>query len=330
MRRIETARDWEEVAREVALLGAGKVLVLGASDVGKSSLCRFLCEALRARGHEVTWVDADIGQKRIGPSAAVTSADLGPGGPGATLDPIPTGFHFVGSTSPMGHFLPLVLGAARLVRQASGPFVVIDTTGLIHGPGRALKQAKLDAIGPDLIVAVEREQELSAILAGSLIPCLRVGAPAAARPKSDRERARARQVSFGRYFGGAERLTFSLEEVVLQNTLLFSGAPVALPGAVHAERTAEGLIAVADEQETAGIQAARNVRPGFERGLLCGLADAAGNGRGLGIVAAIDFPRRRIDILSPVSRELVAAVQVGRLHLTRDGRELGHASRAIP
>ena len=51
--------------------------------------------------------------------------------------------YFVGSTSPKGHMLPMVIGAMKLVEQAraaGADLIVVDTTGFIHGTqGQVLK-----------------------------------------------------------------------------------------------------------------------------------------------------------------------------------------------
>jgi polynucleotide 5'-hydroxyl-kinase GRC3/NOL9 len=73
----------------------------------------------------------------------------------------PAAHYFVGSTGPIGRFLSVVIGTADLVREATGAFVVIDTTGLIHESGRILKCHKIDAVRPDVIVAIEKHSELA-------------------------------------------------------------------------------------------------------------------------------------------------------------------------
>ena len=72
MAKLEIPEDWEAAAETILDAEWRKVFLLGAADVGKSRFCRFLSERLLAAGHGVALVDADIGQKDIGPPAAVT------------------------------------------------------------------------------------------------------------------------------------------------------------------------------------------------------------------------------------------------------------------
>jgi hypothetical protein len=57
-----------------------------------------------------------------------------------------------------------VLGTAQLVNVADTPFVIVDTTGYIEGTGRVLKSYKIEAVRPDLIVAIEKRGELETVL----------------------------------------------------------------------------------------------------------------------------------------------------------------------
>ena len=66
------------------------------------------------------------------------------------------------------------------------------------------------------------------------------------------------------------------------------------------------------------------IASGFERNLLCGIADATGRCLGLGIIEGIDLARRTIALTTPVERPRVRIVQFGDTYVTSDGSELGH------
>ena len=133
-RKLHVSSEWEAAAAEIFERRLRMILVIGGSAVGKSSFCRYLADVLLARQVEVAFVDADIGQSNLGPPATVT---LGyPTSPVDFSAMSPVGYYFVGSTGPMGRFLPLVIGTASLAREARGAFVIIDTTGLVHESGR--------------------------------------------------------------------------------------------------------------------------------------------------------------------------------------------------
>jgi polynucleotide 5'-hydroxyl-kinase GRC3/NOL9 len=103
-------------------------------------------------------VDGDIGQASIEPPTTVGLAIFRPNDP-LPPDPSPLTVYFVGSTSPPGHFLPLILGTQSLVQAAIAQgveIVLVDTTGLILGaPAASLKWHKLQALRPQHVLALQ-------------------------------------------------------------------------------------------------------------------------------------------------------------------------------
>lgn len=147
----------------------GMVVALGGLDSGKTSFCR-MCAAVAVRlGKTVAYIDADVGQTTVGPPATIglkylaTDEDLEPERL-ARADAL----YFVGSLSPQGHLLPMVVGAMKLADQAraSGAhLIVVDTTGFIGGTvGLVLKLHKVEALRPDWVVGFQRGEELEPIL----------------------------------------------------------------------------------------------------------------------------------------------------------------------
>ena len=137
------------------------VLLIGGMDTGKSTLSRELLGAALAAGRPAALLDADVGQKTVGPPATISlkivrsSEDLEP-----ELLATPDALYFVGSTSAQGHLLPVVGGVAALHEQAKqlgADFVVVDSSGLVSGiSGQTLKYHKVEALRPDLVVGLQR------------------------------------------------------------------------------------------------------------------------------------------------------------------------------
>jgi polynucleotide 5'-hydroxyl-kinase GRC3/NOL9 len=220
-----------------------------------------------------------------------------------------------------------VIGTAGLAREARAAFVIIDTTGLVHESGRVLKNYKIEAVRPDAIVLVERRSELAAIrMANRHIPTLRIEPSRKAHGKDDYEKIEVRRRSFARHFSGAALLEFALESLVFQRTLLFAGKPIEIEGAIHAERSAEGTLVVG--APAAPPPDSKLLPAGFERNLLCGIADATGRCLGLAIIERIDFAGRMIVVTTPVERDKVRIIQFGDVYVTPDGGELGQVKWA--
>jgi polynucleotide 5'-kinase involved in rRNA processing len=154
---------------ERAVQSANTIALIGALDTGKSTLARRLLAQALAAGRTGALVDADVGQKTVGPPTTVTlkmvrePADLEPG-----RIEIPDQMHFAESTSPQGHLLPIVAGASRVVakaRELGADFVVVDSSGLVSGvQGQLLKYHKFEVIQPDMVVGLKRGEELAPLL----------------------------------------------------------------------------------------------------------------------------------------------------------------------
>ncbi len=314
---IDIPLGWKAAAGEILLRNSRKVFILGGTDSGKSTFCSFLYDFLINMGKSAAIIDADVGQKDIGPPACITSGIPGEDPGGAEM----TGCYFVGNVTPVRHFLPMVVGVSELTESARADFKIINTTGLVHGIGRPLKEAKIEAVKPDVIIAIQRSNELEVLLRSLRnLSILRIAASGKAALKSPNERRAAREKAFSSYFKDAPEHRFSLDKLIFQRSLIFNGEPVRNPQFIYCEKSAEGILAV-----TAGklpyAPRFRTIPPGFEENLLCGVADIQNACLGLARVRRIDFRRRTITLLTPVEPMKIAIVQFGDIYVDNDGKE---------
>jgi polynucleotide 5'-hydroxyl-kinase GRC3/NOL9 len=187
------------------------VLLVGGLDTGKSTLSRSLLSAAIAAGRTVAFLDADVGQKTVGPPATISLKRLGSA---EDLEPerLAEGdaLSFVGAISPEGHLLSVLAGVASLYRMAvegGADFVVVDTSGLVSGiQGQILKYHKVELLRPDLVVGLQRGEELLPLLgviqrffATEVVP---LGVHPGVVPTTVDQRAENRERSMGRYFSG--------------------------------------------------------------------------------------------------------------------------------
>lgn len=199
---------YDEVV-ERALASRGVILLVGGLDSGKSTLASRMARASIEAGLQVGFLDADVGQSTVGPPATVglrmchSVQDLVPASL-ARADRLA----FVGATSPQGHLLPLVVGTRLLLdeaREQGADTVVTDTTGLVSGVyGQLLKFHKIAVLRPDLVVGLERGEELQPLLGvvrrffAAEVLTLRVHADVV--PASVEQRATNREDSMRGYF----------------------------------------------------------------------------------------------------------------------------------
>lgn len=148
---------------------AHTVLFIGGLDAGKSTLARATAAYALRLGRTVAYLDADVAQKTVGPPATVGLKHV--------REPDDLTFErlayadalgFVGSTSPQDHLLPMVGALSRLRDRANeegSDLVVVDTSGMVSGIwGQLVKYYKVDLLEPDLVVGLQRGEELDPIL----------------------------------------------------------------------------------------------------------------------------------------------------------------------
>jgi polynucleotide 5'-hydroxyl-kinase GRC3/NOL9 len=199
---------YRTVIDRIATTGRVAVLV-GGLDSGKSTLGKAIALTALEAGRAVAYLDADLGQKVVGPPTAVTlrmlrdPADAAP----EKLSEFDS-MYFVGATSPQGQLLPLVVGAARLLAKATAQgadLVVVDTSGVVSGVyGQILKYHKIELLQPDVVIGLQRGEELNPILGivQRFFSCEVVALPVLPeiRSTSVDERARNRETGLRRYF----------------------------------------------------------------------------------------------------------------------------------
>jgi len=154
----------EEVVRSVAAR-EGVVALLGGLDSGKTTLGRLIGRVAITQGRTVAFIDSDVSQSTVGPPSTI----------GMKLCREPVDFqwdrmfeadvlYFVGSVTQQGHLLSLVSGTVNLLRQAQeagADLIILDTSGLVSGMyGQMLKYHKLELTRPDIVIGLERGEEL--------------------------------------------------------------------------------------------------------------------------------------------------------------------------
>ena len=194
--------DWKRLAERIVMPNQ-RVLVLGPSDAGKSTFCRYLIDYACAASLKVAFVDADVGQSQIGPPTTIgmkffepVPDDAAPylpfgGYENVTTNQVNSGtesthientkkkptdelyhkadaLYFVGALSPQRNLLPILTGTRLMVDaglNAGAEFTVIDTTGYVQdGAAVALKQQKIDLIRPHHLVCIGRSKDLERIV----------------------------------------------------------------------------------------------------------------------------------------------------------------------
>ena len=194
-----------------------RLMVVGASDSGKSTLTTYLLNLAVDKGVKVGVVDADIGQSDLAPPGCVGGAvisrqvvDL--------RDLRGNVLEFVGSTSPMG-IEEVVIGAVRevaeRVSEQQPDLLLINTDGYVDGEGVNYKVRLCEALSPDLILYISTKPR--SILKEKLIERFGVDKVvilegAEGVEKSSSERAERRMSQFYRYLRNGKVIRRRLNE----------------------------------------------------------------------------------------------------------------------
>lgn len=200
------------------------VLLIGASDSGKSTFARYCCRRLLNRHDNVAFIDLDVGQNTFGlPTTAALGVtrggDLGVFPPAGLRRRV-----FVGSISPVGYEARLLVALDQLSGAAledGAKATVIDTSGFVDvAYGAAdLKWAEVDLLRPCTVIALQREDELVPIveplahLPGVSLIVLPVSEHVTSR---SREARRAyRTACYRRYFADAGRIPYAFGNLAI-------------------------------------------------------------------------------------------------------------------
>lgn len=265
-------------------------MVLGPTDVGKTTFAWWLARELAQRG-PVAVVDADVGQARIGPAACVGWQTLG----ATELE-----LYFVGATSPERRpmsALKATLQASRAAYQAGHAWVVVDTTGYLAGETAiALKSLKIKHLRPVHVVAIGDHPSFGPLLDPWLsdpqVTVHRLPRPPGVREKPASFRARWRRELFAEWLAGSNLRWLGSEQ------RKFLHMP---PWETHGQ-TDRGATQL--------------------RGLLLGFGDAQGRCLGLGLLHSVDWHGRRVLALCGPEAEACQVVDFGCIRLRPDGSPL--------
>jgi polynucleotide 5'-kinase involved in rRNA processing len=222
--------------------------------------------------------------------------------------------------------------------------LVVNTSGLVWGvAAHRLKQAKMELLRPHLVLALEREGELSSVLRtlDQGANTLRLPVSTQALRRGQEERRLYRESRFRRYFEKGRPLDFSLAEIVWQGAPLGWGEPLPpeelsrwsarLGQTVRYGVAGDSRVALlvdnpascpplADFQDRVHLIS----RSSLEHRLL-GLWGGSRRTLALGVLLPSSWTEGRVQVFTPLPASMIPEVKrlsLGRLRLSLSGREL--------
>lgn len=264
-------------------------MLVGASDTGKTTLVENLVTLLTQAFKEVAVVDGDIGQSHLGPPTTIGWGLVENKFQSWKKIPL-RDFYFTGATSPLGSLLPTAVGTKLIseIAKNHAEKVVMDTTGMVRGgAGKILKISKIDLVRPQLILALQRQDELEHILIsfrGMHLPRIhKISVPFGIIQKTYSDRSAYRERRFRDYFRNAKKILLSLDEIGMSNT---------------------------ESQACSPNQ-------------LISLRDREGRDLALGIVEEIDLEEGKMSVYTPLEdTEEIGGMVLGSLRISPEGRQI--------
>lgn len=203
--KIVPEESWLEIIEEV--LKFKKILLIGATDCGKSTFAKYVLIYSLKKGLSLTFIDSDIGQSSIALPGTIGLKKI------EKIEDINSFadiLFFVGFTSPsisINKFLHAFSQAVQKANSFNIP-VLIDTTGFVTEGGIALKIKKCEIFKPELVIAFQRQKEIEPILKEIKTQHIILKPSENVIVRDKIQRAHYREQRFQEYFKNAECYLF--------------------------------------------------------------------------------------------------------------------------
>jgi polynucleotide 5'-hydroxyl-kinase GRC3/NOL9 len=282
-------RSWEVAAEALIEMEKGRVVLIGTTDVGKSTLATYLINRLLTQRSNVQVIDGDIGQADIGPPTTIAYSIAT--SPTASLVGLkPQAIIFIGHTSPSQVETKIVEGLRRLSNPLKDSLTIINTDGwILDRDAISYKIRMINATNPELVIGLATGTELQPILSGSHANALKIETAKEVLERSRGDRREIRNAGYRRFLEGSGTRTIPLASVNLS-------IPFGLPR-IHRQEARELHDLIVGLLNNEGLM--------VEMGVFMGFTDDS----------AKVYCR---------SAEDVRTIELGYIRLSRDGTELGY------
>ncbi len=343
--------SWVKAYEDVSNLQVkpATVMVLGNVDSGKTSFCTYLINRLLDKKKKIAVLDGDLGQSDVGPPCTVSYAFV--------TKPITDLFGlqaknaiFIGATSPNGTADRVVDGLIQLRNEitANSPdFIVANSDGWTDGEEAVKYKVRLvEKINPDVLLCLQQKDELTPILSSlEKFRKIAVESPSVISQRTGEKRKNLRELGYKKYLRNAKVQSFPLSWLRIEDNELFGLSKTyqnpAIAGKIYnllgmkplhfVEQTdrisviigkrrwinADNLKKVEEEMKKKVVV----IRKGEEEGLLIALHNGEGRFLGIGVIQEIEYLRKNLKILTPVSQDVAMAV-IGKVKLDKNMKEI--------
>jgi len=324
------------------------VVVMGEVDSGKTSFCTYLANKALREKRRVAIIDADLGQSDIGPPSTIGFSWLA----SPIIDPFllkAENAYFIGTTTPSGALNNVIDRLAKMKDESlkkAVDFLVINTDGWVVGEEAVQYKLRLvKCIAPNLVVGIQQQNELTPVFTALKgIKVISIDSPSAIKKRVREKRKILRELGYKKYLKGAKVQFFPSSWVKVEDIPFGTGVTLderslekigTMLGVnpLYSEETPNLIVIVTgkdhriDEEQISNLEEelgkkVRMIREGEEQGLLVGLQDEEEKFLGIGILNRIDYPRRLLQVYTPVTAN-ISSIHLGQVKLDKQGKEIG-------
>jgi polynucleotide 5'-hydroxyl-kinase GRC3/NOL9 len=157
--RIGTA-IWSNIITNILNTNRKRIIIIGSSDTGKSTLTLYLANKLISEGYKPLIIDSDIGQGELAPPACIGAKILTK----QTIDLAksnPNRINFIGNIQPIGYELRIINCIKKIYNRLNrhDSITIINTDGYIGNNKRNYKINLIEKVKPDCIICMGEEEE---------------------------------------------------------------------------------------------------------------------------------------------------------------------------
>jgi polynucleotide 5'-hydroxyl-kinase GRC3/NOL9 len=275
-------KSWLEVVNRIQKFDNKKILVIGSTDTGKSTLCMFLVNSILKLKQNVALIDADIGQSDLGPPGTLGLSVINK--PYIESDNLKVNsMIFIGRKSPSLVTDKVINGILKLVNCIQkGISIVINTDGwILDAEAIAYKLRMIKQLDPDMTIILNEGNELCNIFENKLA-FMKIQVPKFVKTRGREDRKKIRENHYKKYLSNAVHKKFLLNGLMIEDLL--------------AKR--------------------------IEGGEIVGFLDPNGFLIGIGILEYINRRKKILRAYTNVNDRNVASIECGNIRLMNDGSEI--------